>query len=113
MAEDVVNSNEAAESPREQAPREERPQRPQQALGGQQRRYFPRRRVCAFCVDHVKLIDYKDANMLGRYVSDQGKIRGRRQTGNCGKHQHMVSRAIKRARQIALLPYSHEHRFTS
>ena len=111
MAEEVVNNTEATEVPREQAPREDRPQRPQQ--GGQQRRYFPRRRVCAFCVDRVKLIDYKDVNVLGRYVSDQGKIKGRRQSGNCGKHQHMVSRAIKRARQIALLPYSHDHRFTS
>lgn len=78
-----------------------------------QRRYFRRRRVCSFCVDKVKQIDYKDLNTLQRYVSDQGKIRGRRQTGTCSRHQHQLSRAIKRARQLALLPYSHQHRFVS
>ena len=106
---DQNDRGEALESPREEGPREERPQRG--GLG--QRRYFPRRRVCAFCVEHAKIIDFKDVPTLERYVTDQGKMRGRRQTGNCAKHQHMLSRAIKRARQIALLPYSHEHTFTS
>ncbi len=77
------------------------------------RRYYPRRRVCAFCVDKVKHVDYKDIPTLQRYLTDQGKIRGRRQTGNCAKHQHQLSRAIKRARQIALLPYAYPHQFTS
>jgi small subunit ribosomal protein S18 len=102
---------EAMEGAREEGNREDRGARP--AMPGGQRRYFPRRRVCAFCVERAKTIDYKDVPTLERYVTDQGKMRGRRQTGNCAKHQHMLSRAIKRARQIALLPYSHEHSFTS
>ena len=106
MAEQVIARNEVGEAAREEGQREERGQR-------QQRRYYPRRRVCAFCVDRVKQVDYKDVSVLERYVTDQGKIKGRRQTGNCAKHQHQLSRAIKRARQIALLPYSHQHRFTS
>ena len=57
-------------------------------------------------MDKVKQIDYKDIDTLQRYVTEQGKIRGRRQTGNCAKHQHQLSRAIKRARHLALLPYA-------
>lgn len=110
MADQNVEATEATEAPRERAPREDRPDRSDRPQR-QQRRYFPRRRVCAFCVEHVKQVDYKDVNVLQRYVTDQGKIRGRRQTGNCGRHQRQVSRAIKRARQLALLPYGHEHRF--
>ena len=106
MADQVAGRSDSGEGPREEGQREERGQR-------QQRRYFPRRRVCAFCVDKVKHVDYKDVHILERYVSDQGKIKGRRQSGNCTKHQHQVSRAIKRARQIALLPYSRQHRFTA
>jgi small subunit ribosomal protein S18 len=106
VASETTGTDSAAPA-REASAREERPR------GGPQRRYYPRRRVCAFCVDHVNQVDYKDVNTLERYVSDQGKIKGRRQTGNCGKHQHQVSRAIKRARQLALLPYAHNHHFTS
>jgi len=84
----------------------ERPQR-------QQGRYYHRRRVCAFCVDKVETIDYKDVTVFRRYLTDQGKIRGRRQTGTCAKHQRQLSRAIKRARMLALLPYSYQHHFTS
>ena len=71
-----------------------------------QRRFRPRRRVCAFCADKNKKIDYKDVNLLKRYVSDRGKILPRRATGTCSKHQRAVTQAVKRARQIALLPYS-------
>ena len=74
--------------------------------GGRPRgRYAPRRRVCAFCVEHVKLIDYKDYERLRRYVSDRGKIEPRRKSGVCAKHQRALSNAIKRARHLALLPY--------
>ena len=74
--------------------------------GGRPRgRYAPRRRVCAFCVEHVKLIDYKDFERLRRYVSDRGKIEPRRKSGVCAKHQRALSTAIKRARHLALLPY--------
>ncbi len=64
-----------------------------------------RRRICAFCVDHVKEIDYKDHDMLSRYVNEFGRIRPRRQTGTCAKHQRALAIAVKRARHIALLPF--------
>jgi small subunit ribosomal protein S18 len=66
----------------------------------------PRRKYCAFCKDKVEYIDYKDINLLRRFTSDRGKIRPRRVTGTCAQHQRDLSVAIKRAREIALLPYS-------
>ncbi|RLC99197.1 MAG: 30S ribosomal protein S18 [Chloroflexi bacterium] len=72
-------------------------------------RYRPRPKVCAFCVDHVDHIDYKDVNTLRRYISDRGKIKPRRQTGTCAKHQRRLAVAIKRARHLALLPFTAEH----
>ncbi len=71
-----------------------------------QRRFRPRKRVCTFCADKTATIDYKDVNTLKKYVTDRGKILPRRISGNCAKHQRELTRAIKRARQIALLPYS-------
>lgn len=65
----------------------------------------PRRKVCSFCVDHVDDIDYKDIGKLRRYVTERGKILPHRISGNCAKHQRQVTRAIKRARNIALLPF--------
>lgn len=65
-----------------------------------------RRRVCSFCADKSKHIDYKDVMKLKRYVSERGKILPRRITGNCAKHQRAVTVAIKRARHIALMPYT-------
>ncbi len=64
-----------------------------------------RRKVCAFCVDKIENIDYKDIARLRRYMSERGKILPRRVTGTCAKHQRDLTVAIKRARQIALLPY--------
>lgn len=72
-------------------------------------RYTPRRKVCRFCVDKVEKIDYKDSAYLSHYISDRGKIEPRRRTGTCAKHQRILAAAIKRARQIALLPYVAEH----
>ena len=72
-------------------------------------RYIPRRKVCAFCVDHVREIDYKDVAKLRRYLSDRGKIEPRRKTGTCAKHQRRLTIALKRARHLALLPYTAEH----
>jgi len=66
----------------------------------------PRRRYCAFCKDKVEYIDYKDVNMLRKYMTDRGKIKPRRVSGNCAQHQHQVSIAVKRAREMALVPYS-------
>ena len=68
----------------------------------------PRRKVCSFCVDKVEAIDYKDIATLKKYVSERGKILPRRVTGTCAKHQRELTEAIKRARQIALLPYTNE-----
>ena len=64
-----------------------------------------RRKVCGFCVDRVEHIDYKDTAKLRRYLSERGKILPRRTTGTCAAHQRQLTVAIKRARQIALLPY--------
>ena len=64
-----------------------------------------RRKVCAFCVDKVEMIDFKDAAKLRRYTSERAKILPRRTTGTCAMHQRQLSEAIKRARQVALLPY--------
>lgn len=66
----------------------------------------PRRKVCAFCVDKIQHIDYKDIARLRRFTSERGKILPRRMSGTCAKHQRQLSTAIKRARQIALLPYT-------
>ena len=70
---------------------------------------FQRRRVCAFCVDKVDKIDYKDVDMLRRFISAQGHIQSRRKTGTCARHQRRLTLAIKRARYLALLPYTAEH----
>ncbi len=72
-------------------------------------RYVPKRRHCAFCVDKVEAIDYKDPSKLHRYISDRGKIEPRRRTGTCAKHQRVLAVAIKRARHLALLPYVPAH----
>lgn len=80
--------------------------------GGRRRpRQGFRRRVktCAFCADKSLEIDYKQPDLLGRYLSDRGKIRPRRQTGACARHQRRLSIAIKRARHLALLPFVVEH----
>lgn len=65
-----------------------------------------RRKVCSFCVDKVTDIDYKDISKIRKYISERGKILPRRISGNCAKHQRRLTEAIKRARHIALLPYT-------
>jgi small subunit ribosomal protein S18 len=65
----------------------------------------PRRRSCFFCKDKVEEVDYKNYNQLRRYISEKGKIRSRRITGTCRRHQKQVAVAVKRAREMALLPY--------
>ena len=67
-----------------------------------------RKKVCVFCSDTNQVIDYKDVNLLKKYVSERGKILPRRITGNCAKHQRELTAAIKRARQVALIPYVNE-----
>lgn len=86
--------------PYERSERSERPSRP----GGRR----PRKKVCQFCVDRAEHIDYKDVAKLRRYLSERAKIVPRRVTGTCARHQRELTVAIKRARQIALLPYVSE-----
>lgn len=88
---------------RSERPGGDRPGRPQRP------RYGGRRKVCRFCADHMKGIDYKDVPRLRVYISERGKIEPRRKTGTCLKHQRLVATAVKRARHLALLPYTLEH----
>jgi small subunit ribosomal protein S18 len=71
----------------------------------QQKKVFSRRRVCRFCTDKDVVIDYKDAKTLKNFVTERGKIIPRRIYGTCAKHQRQLTEAVKRARQLALLPY--------
>ena len=65
-----------------------------------------KKKPCSFCQNKVTYIDYKDINTLRKYISDRGKIRARRVTGNCTQHQRDIANAVKNAREIALLPYT-------
>jgi small subunit ribosomal protein S18 len=67
--------------------------------------FHRKRRICAFCVEKVNDIDYKQYEVLQRYLTEHGRIRPRRQTGTCAKHQRSLARAVKRARHLALLPF--------
>ncbi len=67
-----------------------------------------KKRVCAFCVDGIQDVDYKDVPRLRRYITERGKILPRRITGNCARHQRVLTTAIKKARVMALMPYSIE-----
>ena len=67
-----------------------------------------KKKVCAFCMDKVEAIDYKDISKLKKYVTERGKILPRRISGNCAKHQRELTVAVKRARNVALLPYTTE-----
>ena len=75
----------------------------QQRRGGGQRR---RKKVCHFCANHIDYIDYKDVELLKRYISEKGKILPRRVTGTCAKHQRTLTVSIKRARIMGLLPFT-------
>ena len=72
-------------------------------------RYFPRRKVCPFKAGHLTHIDYKDVDMLKRFISDRGRIEPRRKTGVSAKYQRPLAMALKRARHLALLPYTIGH----
>ena len=84
---------------------------PQRSAGGapRKKRPFQRRKVCRFCADKQVSIDYKDPRTLRYFVSERGKIIPRRISGNCSKHQREITEAIKRARNIALLPIAGSH----
>lgn len=85
-----------------------RPRRDGPGQGGG-RRFYNRRRVCTFCVDKIQEVDYKDFNRLQRFLSERARIMPRRRSGTCTKHQRMLALAIKRARHLALLPYTADH----
>lgn len=72
-------------------------------------KFQPQRKFCAFCADKAETVDYKDPTKLRRYISDRGKIEPRRRTGTCAKHQRALALAIKKARHLALLPYTASH----
>ncbi|NLF50458.1 MAG: 30S ribosomal protein S18 [Leptolinea sp.] len=93
---------------------EEQVQENEQSTGGYSgggyggRRYIARPKICQFCADKNITIDYKSSDMLRRFVTEEGKIRPRRQTGTCARHQRELASAVKRARHIALLPFVSE-----
>jgi len=74
----------------------------------QKKRGRRKKRVCAYCADKIEFVDYKDIAKLRRFISERGKLLPRRVTGSCAKHQRAITAAIKRARHIALLPYTQE-----
>jgi small subunit ribosomal protein S18 len=94
-----VSRNNAGESERPQQRREGGP-------SGPKKQFFRRRKVCKFCEEKIDVIDYKDARLVGGFISERGKILPRRLTGTCSIHQRSLSLAIKRARNIALLPFA-------
>src|SRR5215216_4303327 len=85
------------------------PRRRPGEFGAGGRKFTPRRKVCQFCVDKIKEVDYKDLGRLRRFLSERGKIEPRRKTGTCAAHQRSLNVALKRARQLALLPFTAEH----
>jgi small subunit ribosomal protein S18 len=124
-----TSASAAADAPAPSAPapagevREFRPRRPEgddrprRGPGGppagpdgeRPRRGGRRRRVCIMCADHIRTVDYKNVSFLRRFVSDRARIETRRKTSACAKHQRALASAIKRARHLALLPYTAEH----
>ena len=79
------------------------PKREKEEKGWQKKQ---RKKVCLFCTDKSAYVDYKDVTLLRKFISDRGKIRARRVTGNCAQHQREVASAVKNAREMALLPYT-------
>jgi small subunit ribosomal protein S18 len=85
---------------------QERPARKNGGSSGGRKQYFRRRKVCKFCAEKIDFVDYKDVRLIGQFVSERGKILPRRLTGTCSPHQRSLTLAIKRARNIALLPFA-------
>jgi small subunit ribosomal protein S18 len=96
----VVQTSEVAETAERSNDRTERSERPQRPANRQRRR-----KVCTFCTERDAVIDYKNPAQLRKFISERGKILPRRMTGTCARHQRQLTTAIKRARQVALLPY--------
>src|ERR1700686_5333073 len=91
---------------------DDRPRRGPPVAGDDERprrRGGRRRRVCIMCADHIRYVDYKNVSFLRRFISDRARIETRRKSSACAKHQRALATAIKRARHLALLPYTAEH----
>ena len=114
MAEGFADTNNI-EGGRENRSRDRRGRsRPDSSQAGYQpsrrpNRFQPRRKVCIFCADKTKVINWKSFDSLRRFVGDNGEIHPRRKSGLCARHQRRVAVAIKRARHLALLPFTSEH----
>lgn len=108
MADEVTQEAPAASTPAAPSRPQGRPDRPDRGGpprdGG--RKFFRRKKVCKFCVEKIDDINYKDVRLLQQFVAERGKIVPRRLTGVCTPHQRRLSAAIKRARNIALLPFA-------
>jgi len=105
---DEGTHEQSAPAPRPQGGRPDGP-RPDRGPGGREgggRKFFRRKKVCKFCVEKIDDINYKDVRLLGQFVAERGKIVPRRLTGVCTPHQRRLTSAIKRARNIALLPFA-------
>ncbi len=94
---------------REPGQRGDRSGRREGGPGGPRKQYFRRRKVCKFCEEKIDTVDYKDVKLVGQFVSERGKILPRRLTGTCAPHQRLLTVAIRRARNIAFLPFAAEH----
>jgi small subunit ribosomal protein S18 len=100
----VVDERQSASGGDERSEAGERPRR--RPGGGGGGRSFSRRKVCGFCADGIKHVDYKDVPRMRRFISDRGMIEPRRKTGTCAKHQRSLTTAIKRARHLAMLSFT-------
>ena len=109
VAEETAQSNSEVKTEASQetqaAPVKEEKKQQTQTEEVQKKRIYFRKKVCRLCIQKVTEIDYKDVDLLRKFITDRGKILPRRITGNCAKHQRMLARAIKRARMVALLPF--------
>jgi small subunit ribosomal protein S18 len=85
-------------------PKERRKPRKEKEEKGWQKKQ--KKKFCIFCKENIAFVDYKDASLLRKFISDRGKIRARRVSGNCAQHQREVATAVKNAREMALLPYT-------
>ncbi|HMK28571.1 MAG TPA: 30S ribosomal protein S18 [Terriglobales bacterium] len=108
MADEVTRPAAAPAAEAEGSGRPTRSGGPGRGPGGprEQRKYFRRKKVCKFCVEKIDAIDYKDYRLLGQFIAESGKIVPRRLSGVCTPHQRRLGRAIKQARNIALLPFA-------
>ena len=90
----------------ERSPRPPRERSDDESKGGPRRRPMFRRRVCRFCADKTLMIDYKDLRTISQFITERGKMTPSRITGNCARHQRLLTTAVKRARSVALLPFT-------